>query len=263
MTDDRRRDRPRHAQQAWIDRHRPCRAPIYPEPRWGWGWGWGLLLFLAIPALVAGCAAPPVPKPDPVALAQSRRVEALTRAVQQLQADVAELQALLRDPPPPKRPALKRLDPPLSLTLGRTRYVASPRAKATRRSLGEHVANSRGAVIAFWATWCVPCIADEELEWLTRLRGRLRQSGTDLVSVAVDELKSVRGHAKRGRWLYPLWQMNDGHLEMLPRQFVERAGLGLPLFVVVDARGDAVAYHNAPLDASIVDALVNMASSRP
>lgn len=217
-----------------------------------------LALVVSLPLAPNACGPPPPPKPDPMAIAQARRVDALTEAVRRLQDEVSELRAQMRPARQVHRPALRYFDAPARLELGRIKFVAKPQARAKPRNLAEHVANRRGVVLAFWATWCKPCIADEELVHVGRLRDRLRAIDADLVSVAVDDLDAVRRHAKRDRWIYPVWQQDDAHLQMLPRTFVERAGLGLPLFVVLDEAGLAVAFHNAPLEPSVIDAIVRV-----
>lgn len=140
-------------------------------------------------------------------------------------------------------------------------YVPKPGARGKKRRLVDHLRSFDGLVIAFWATWCEPCIADEELSMLRDLQGQLRQNKLELVSFAVDELSKVRGHRKRSRWIYPLWQRKDAHLEMLPRAFVSKVGVGLPLFLVLNRDGEIRYYHGSPLDRDVVRELVTAAVS--
>ena len=132
-------------------------------------------------------------------------------------------------------------------------------ARPAKRQLGRHLAGYEGAVIAFWATWCVPCIADEELAAVRQLREELKGQGVALVSMAVDELDAVQRHRKASRWVYPLWHRKNGHLEMLPRAFVEQAGVKLPLFVVLSRSGQIRWFHNQALDDEEIREIVSAA----
>lgn len=145
------------------------------------------------------------------------------------------------------------------LNLGKARMLASQSARAKSRSLKDVVAEGRGAVFALWATWCKPCIADDELAHLRDLRENL-PSDFPLINIACDGIKKVKGHAKADRWLYPLWQKDDGHLDLLPQSFIEQNGLGLPLFVVVGPDGQMKWWRNAPLSNAVVDELITAAT---
>lgn len=132
-------------------------------------------------------------------------------------------------------------------------------AKPEKRRLDAHLAQYDGAVFAFWATWCVPCIADEELALVKRLRDELARYDVALISMAIDELELVQAHKKALKWVYPLWHRKNGHLELLPRAFVEQAGVGLPLFVVVSRSGAIRWFHNKALDEQALRDLVTAA----
>ena len=75
--------------------------------------------------------------------------------------------------------------------------------------------------------------------------------------MAIDDLTKVQEDPRASNWLYPLWQRNDGHVEMLPQSFVSAVGLGLPLFVVVSPSGMMRHYRNAPLDADVIREIVD------
>jgi hypothetical protein len=128
-------------------------------------------------------------------------------------------------------------------------------------SLSDHVRTSGGAVITFWATWCVPCTSDEELAHLRELQGYLRRHDIPLVSIAVDELATVQAHPKSRAWLYPFWHRMDAHIEMLPRSFVMTHGIGLPLFLVIGGDGEIRYFYNRQLDAAAVRDLVSAAAA--
>ncbi|MCA9528147.1 MAG: hypothetical protein KC549_17795 [Myxococcales bacterium] len=201
-------------------------------------------------------------KPDPaVARAQA---EAAKRRIERLEQELVEARARLNQtgpppgPPAPRPPGLKPGDG-LRLELGTARYVERPGEPARNRSLAEHVGQGRGAVLALWATWCKPCIADDELVLLRDLQARLPPD-FPLVSMACDGLDDVRTHAKAGRFVHPVWQIDDGHLAVLPQAFIQQHGLGLPLFLVVGADGTLKAWRNKALDAAVVEEI--LAASR-
>lgn len=147
------------------------------------------------------------------------------------------------------------------LNLGKAKLLASRSARPQTRSLKDVVGEGRGAVFALWATWCKPCIADDELAHLRDLRASL-PADFPLINVACDGLDKVKAHAKADQWLYPLWQQDEGHLEMLPQAFIQQNGLGLPLFVVVGPDGRMRWWRNAPLSDVVVDELVTAAQAR-
>ncbi|PIE20308.1 MAG: hypothetical protein CSA66_00725 [Proteobacteria bacterium] len=132
-------------------------------------------------------------------------------------------------------------------------------ARGRRASLGRHLAGSKGLVMAYWATWCVPCVADDELTQLRELRRQLKPHGVELVTMAIDDLAAVQRHRKSGQWLYPLWQRSQGHFAMLPESFVKSHGVNLPLFVVVSPSGEAQWYREGALTHEAVSDLVNAA----
>ncbi len=139
--------------------------------------------------------------------------------------------------------------------------IAGAGAGSQRKSLRQAMAGKRGMVVSYWATWCVPCISDEELASLRTLERELGAHRVSLVSMAIDDLGKVRAHPKAPRWFYPLWHQTDGHIEMLPKSFISRVGLNLPLFVVVDSDGSIVAYRDRKLSPAGIAALVDVAAA--
>jgi thiol-disulfide isomerase/thioredoxin len=200
-------------------------------------------------------------RPDPQVaqkMAQmERRIARLEAALQQTAArlDRAEQRLGLR----PFDPSSLRQASNGALNLGKAKLLAKRGARARTRSLKQHVAEGRGAVFALWATWCKPCIADGELAHLRDLRESL-PSDVPLINIACDGIDKVKAHAKADRWLYPLWQKNDGHIDLLPKSFIDQNGLGLPLFVVVDAQGEMRWWRNAPLSNGVIDELITAAT---
>jgi thiol-disulfide isomerase/thioredoxin len=140
-------------------------------------------------------------------------------------------------------------------------YVAGHGQKPKQRNITQHLASYRGSVVAFWATWCVPCIADKELAHLKTLQRALHRKNVELLSVTVDELTKSLTHEKAASWLYPYWQRRNGHLEMLPKAFIDKVGVNLPLFLVVSKDGRVCHYLNRKLDEDAISDLVTAAGA--
>ena len=111
--------------------------------------------------------------------------------------------------------------------------VANAGDRGKKQALATALNKRRGAVIGFWATWCKPCIADAELHHMKALQKQLKKYDVEFVSVLIDDLGKAQAHAKAEKWIYPLWFIRDGHMNMLPRSLVQRVGLALPFFLVV------------------------------
>jgi len=141
--------------------------------------------------------------------------------------------------------------------------VATRGDRAKKRNLKKFVASTKGVVFSFWATWCVPCISDEELAHLRELRKQLARYDVAVIPMAVDDLERVLAHPKAAQWLYPLYFKKSGHIDLLPQRFIETAGMGLPLFVVVSNRGDIHYVYQKSLDDELVVEMVHAALSLP
>jgi len=193
-----------------------------------------------------------------------RRIAELELRIEELRAQVRRSRGsgAMRRPrrKGPARPNVTAVKGRHVIQLPEATVVSGPGAPPKRKRLKRRLAGSSGYVVAYWATWCAPCVADEELDRVRSLRKALRAQGKDLVVMAIDGLEDLRRHAKAARWVYPAWQRDDGHMEMLPRRFVETVGLGLPLFVVVDGRGVIRHYLKGALHDDAVDRLVAAAT---
>jgi len=216
------------------------------------------------------CAPPVVETPPGVMLSDEEyarvmdaadRVDGLTRQVASLEERLvhAEQRVGLAAVPTERLTPLSEVSE--ARLTGPVSFVSGPGARARRMSLSDHVRTSGGAVITFWATWCVPCTSDEELAHLRELQGYLRRHDIPLVSIAVDELATVQAHPKSRAWLYPFWHRMDAHIEMLPRSFVMTHGIGLPLFLVIGGDGEIRYFYNRQLDAAAVRDLVSAAAA--
>jgi thiol-disulfide isomerase/thioredoxin len=127
---------------------------------------------------------------------------------------------------------------------------------AKKHNLGDFIRGFDGAVIAYWATWCKPCTSPKELAHLKDLQRQLRRHNIELVSIVIDSLDKARQDPRARNWLYPFWYKNAAHLEMLPRSFIQRMGVNLPLFLVVSPSGDIKYYLNDKLSDVAVRDLV-------
>lgn len=159
--------------------------------------------------------------------------------------------------------SIKKMRGNPTVKLGDAIRVDARLAKGKRYALKNLLKAYDGLVISFWATWCVPCISDEELKHLRELRNQLNRHGFGLVSVAVDDLNKVIQHPKAAKWLYPLYFQKDAHIEMVSKQFVQEHGMGLPLFLMVSKTGKIHMFRNNKLDNDAVDEIINAMLGMP
>ena len=149
--------------------------------------------------------------------------------------------------------------------LGKVRFGKAVRRlsslidKGKKRDLRAVLQSHRATVITFWATWCKPCTSDAELEHLRTLQSELARYGLELISIAVDDAPTVRNDPRAANWLYPYWQIKDGHLDTLPMSMLRTGGVGLPLFLIVDSSGEIRWLRKQALTADAVRDLVTAA----
>jgi thiol-disulfide isomerase/thioredoxin len=135
-------------------------------------------------------------------------------------------------------------------------------AKPRRLPLMRFLQGRRGVVIAFWATWCVPCTTPEELRNLERLQRELQAHGAELISMPIDGLDKVTQDRRASTWVYPLFQRDAGHLDILPRSFVSKVGVNLPLFLVIDRSGRVTHYHDTVLSPAVIREMITHTAFR-
>lgn len=218
-----------------------------------------------IVALLIGCATaePPAQQGVVISAAELAELKAAASQVGALQRQLLALQQrlLLTE----QRLGLAALSPDnvrpapgaLTMRFRKATVVDEDGGRGKKTDLGRHLSQYRGVVFAFWATWCKPCIADIELKHLRDLKKQLARHDIELVSMAIDSLAKVKAHPRASKWMYPLWQQDDGHIEMLPRALIDKVGLGLPLFVIADPDGRIRYIRNKQLDDAAVRDIVS------
>ena len=186
------------------------------------------------------------------------------REIKALEGEIAALKARLRatEVRTGLVPFAEKVLKPLQLTERKLTWIDGVETRhfndrGKKKKLQRHLKGFDGAVISFWATWCVPCTSAQELAHLARLQTALRREGATLVSISVDTLEKVHADERAPRWVYPYWQREDAHLEMLPRAFVQKVGVGLPLFLVVTPSGEVHYFLNTALTDESVEELVD------
>ncbi len=223
-------------------------------------------LTLALAVTLAACSAAPAraDAPDP-------RLDQALGALEALQGQVDRLQTELRDArrrlaAVEQRTGVTPLQPRAVTPWGGDDRLTLPAKLRRVDALGARpqTASPRQStpyVVAFWATWCKPCTTPEELDRLRWLGRELRAEGLGFLSVAIDDLSKVRSDRRAPTWYYPLWQGDDAHVDALPRAFIQKAGMGLPLFAVADGQGRLRFTRAQALDDAAVVELVTAARS--
>ena len=98
-------------------------------------------------------------------------------------------------------------------------------------------------LINFWATWCAPC--RDEMPSLSALQGRFNPSDFEIVLVSLD----IGGFDVANPFLR---EVGVDHLQSLldrtNRMTLELGGSGLPITILVDAKGRWVARMDGPAE---------------
>ena len=178
---------------------------------------------------------------------------------------IASLETLLRQAQqragthPFQATSLLKTSTPETLSWTRAGVVHSPTGKPRAASIEKYAQEKKVVLLAYWATWCVPCTSPEELAHLRVLRDKLEKAGLGFISMPIDDLSAVMNDDRADTWLYPFWHKDDGHIEMLPRKFIQSVGVNLPLFVLLNSEGKLLFFYNRKLDDHIVEELVTAA----
>lgn len=94
-------------------------------------------------------------------------------------------------------------------------------------------------VLAFWATWCVPCTG--ELAKMTGIYERLQARGLKIYAISIDgpdTISRVAGYASQERWPFPV--LYDSDTQIMARYNPKG---DIPFYVVLDADGNILKSH--------------------
>jgi thiol-disulfide isomerase/thioredoxin len=100
-------------------------------------------------------------------------------------------------------------------------------------------------VIAFWATWCQPCL--KEMPVLAAAQQALGGKHAQIIGIAMDDPQAVRDYLRTRSPTYPML-LGDG-LRPDPRVVLGDTRRALPFAVLVDRKGRIVRTHLGGLDA--------------
>jgi peroxiredoxin len=94
-------------------------------------------------------------------------------------------------------------------------------------------------VLAFWATWCVPCTG--ELSKMQGVYDRLHERGLEVYAISIDgpdTISRVPGFASQYNWTFPV--LFDPETRVLASYNPKG---DLPFYVVLDADGNILKSH--------------------
>jgi thiol-disulfide isomerase/thioredoxin len=109
-------------------------------------------------------------------------------------------------------------------------------------------------IVNLWATWCKPCISPEEQRLVRLLETRLKRINVTVFAMATDEFSRLSENPSR--WYYPLYHLKSAPLELLSQEMIEEIGLTMPLFLLVNAKGQILYYLDRALEPQIVDEFI-------
>ena len=138
-------------------------------------------------------------------------------------------------------------------------FLEGEGAAPRKQKLAQAFKGTPGGLVAVWATWCKPCTSDDELARLRAMQRTLHGEGLGFLSLAIDGLDKVRGDSRAPKWVYPLWQADDAHLDIVPKALIDAQGVKLPMFFVVAADGSITHYRMSALDDRSVAELMTAA----
>jgi peroxiredoxin len=94
-------------------------------------------------------------------------------------------------------------------------------------------------VLAFWATWCVPCVG--ELAKMQGIHDRLSSRGLNIYAISTDgpdTISRVPGFASQEKWTFPV--LYDPETALLARYNPKG---DIPFYVILDADGNILQSH--------------------
>lgn len=114
------------------------------------------------------------------------------------------------------------------------------------------------AVVAFWASWCPPCI--EEIPVLAAAYAKYREQGVEFVALTVeDDAALVKEFAQKHGMSYPLLLGKDESIQLMKK--LGNWVAWLPYTLVLDAQGNLVTKRRGAMDAARLDQAVQAALS--
>lgn len=94
-------------------------------------------------------------------------------------------------------------------------------------------------VLAFWATWCIPCTG--ELAKMQGIHDRLSPRGLNIYAISIDgpdTISRVPGFAAQEKWTFPV--LYDPETTLLARYNPKG---DIPFYVILDADGNIIQSH--------------------
>lgn len=94
-------------------------------------------------------------------------------------------------------------------------------------------------VLAFWATWCIPCIG--ELAQMQVVYDKMKDRGLNIYAISIDgpdTMSRVPGYASQEKWTFPV--LYDPDTRVLARYNPKG---DIPFYVVLDADGNILKSH--------------------
>jgi peroxiredoxin len=94
-------------------------------------------------------------------------------------------------------------------------------------------------VLAFWATWCIPCIG--ELAQMQGVYDRMASRGLKIYAISTDgpdTISRVPGFAAQEKWTFPV--LYDSDTQVLARYNPKG---DIPFYVVLDGQGNILKSH--------------------
>jgi peroxiredoxin len=104
-------------------------------------------------------------------------------------------------------------------------------------------------VLAFWATWCIPCIG--ELAQMQGVYDRLSPRGLKIYAISTDgpdTISRVPGFVSQEKWTFPV--LYDSDTQVLARYNPKG---DIPFYVVLDAKGNILKSHQGYVKGDMVE----------
>jgi thiol-disulfide isomerase/thioredoxin len=129
-----------------------------------------------------------------------------------------------------------------------------PDLNGQEQSLGQY--RGKWVVVAFWATWCAPCV--EEIPDLKSFHSRHQAKDAVVVGVNMEsiELEKLRLFVNDHAINYPVWHMEPVLETPLGKVF------GLPTTYLINRTGEVVAREMGAITAEEIEAFIQRYESR-